>query len=70
MVILIILAFAIIVLLEIPGLIQKKYWPELIVFVILLFLGFGLSLLLVSGVNLPYISNVIAQSIIKLWSLK
>ncbi len=70
MVILIILAFAIIVLFMVPGLIQKKYWPELIAFAILLFLGFSLSLLLVSGVELPFISDTIGRSIRKLLSIK
>ena len=70
MVILIIIIFAMIALLEIPGLVRKKYWPELTVFGVLSFLGFGLSLLIVSGVNPPYVSSIIGQSIKKLLSLK
>jgi len=70
MVFLIFITFALIALVEIPGLIQKKYWPELAAFSILLFLGFGLSLLIVSGINPPYISSIIEQSIKKLLNLK
>ena len=70
MVFIIIIAFGMIVLFEIPGLIQKRYWPELVAFSILLFLSFGLSLLIVFGVNPPYISSGIGQIIKKLLNMK
>lgn len=70
MVFLIILAFALIALWEIPGLVQKKYWPELAVFSILLLLGFGLSILIVFGINPPYLSSIIAQIMKKLLNLE
>jgi hypothetical protein len=70
MAVLITIVFTTIALFEIPGLIQKKYWPELVAFTTLLLLGFGLSLLLVFGVNLPYISDDITQGIKKIFSLK
>ncbi|MEA4902969.1 hypothetical protein [Desulfitobacterium sp.] len=47
------LVFALIALLEIPKLIRKKEWPELITFSILLTIGFILSFLQVIGVELP-----------------
>lgn len=47
------LVFALIILLEIPGLVRKKEWPELITFSILLTIGFILSFLQVIGVEVP-----------------
>jgi len=53
MVILVILAFAVIVALQVPPLVKKKYIKELVAFSVFLFLGFVLMLLLVLGVQLP-----------------
>ena len=53
MIILLIMTFVIIALLEIPELVKKEYWRELVAFSILLVLSFVLSLLLVIGVELP-----------------
>ncbi len=69
MVFIIIIVFTMIALFEIPGLIQKKYWPELVAFSILLLLGFGLSLSIAIGFHPPYISNIIKQSIEKILDL-
>jgi hypothetical protein len=46
-------AFAGIVLFETPGLIQKKYWRELIVFFMFLLLAFIVSLLQIFGAKVP-----------------
>jgi hypothetical protein len=70
MVILVVIAFIMVSFFEIPGLIQKKYWPELTVFSILLLMGFGLSLLLLAGVNTPYIFVLISQGIKRMFSMK
>ena len=53
MILLLIMAFIGIGLFEIPGLIQKKYWRELIVFLIFLLFTFVVSILQVMGVQLP-----------------
>ncbi|WP_273484869.1 hypothetical protein [Desulforamulus ruminis] len=53
MIILIVLAFGVIVFLEVPGLVKKKAWRELAVFSFFLILGFTLALLQVMGVALP-----------------
>lgn len=47
------LLFAIIAFFEIPGLIRKKQWPELITSSVLLTIGFILSFLQVIGVDVP-----------------
>lgn len=52
-VILLVLAFLFIVLLEVPGLVQRKQYRELVAFSVLLGMGFILSLLQVLGVRLP-----------------
>ena len=56
MVVLLLVAFGVIILFEVPGLIHKAYWRELIAFSVLLGLGFGLSLLLTLEVELPSIT--------------
>jgi hypothetical protein len=53
MVFLIIIAFAVIGSIEIPGLVRKKLWRELIVFSILLSLGFSLSVYWCWGLIYP-----------------
>nr|WP_243270090.1 hypothetical protein [Thermanaerosceptrum fracticalcis] len=53
MIVLLIAAFVGIALFEVPGLIQKKYWRELIVFLMFLLGAFILSLLQVLGVKVP-----------------
>lgn len=50
---LLLLVFAGIALLEIPGLMRKKQWPELITSSVLLAIGFILSFLQVIGVDVP-----------------
>jgi hypothetical protein len=50
-----------IALFQVPGLIRAKYWKELIAFSILLFIGFGLSLFMALGFDLPNISTLIGQ---------
>lgn len=47
------LVFACIALLEIPKLLRKKQWPELITSSVLLAIGFILSLLQIIGVKIP-----------------
>lgn len=47
------LIFAGIALYEIPGLMRKKEWPELITSSVLLAIGFILSFLQVIGVDVP-----------------
>lgn len=53
MIFLLIAVFAGIVLFEVPDLIRKKYWRELVVFFLLLSFAFVLSLLQTIGVKIP-----------------
>jgi hypothetical protein len=53
MVFLIVFVFIIVALLQIPVLIKKKYWRELIAFSVLYIVAFGLSMLYVLGVQIP-----------------
>lgn len=51
-VILLILTFTIIVTFQVPGLIKKKLWGELIAFFVLMLIGFGLAFLSLMGVKM------------------
>ena len=53
MIMLLALIFLIILIIEAPKLILKKYWKELIVFLLLLSLAFASIVLLILDVNIP-----------------
>lgn len=53
MIVLLIISFIGIGIYEVPGLVRKKYWYELIVLLIFLLIAFILSLLKVQGVKVP-----------------
>ena len=63
MLLLLILTFIIILIFELPGLIRKKYWKDLTVFLALLIIAFVLSLLQTIGIIIPspakYIETII-----------
>lgn len=56
MIILLLLAFALVVLIEAPGLVKKKMWRELVVFSFLLAVGMALSIPQVFGIR-PFDPN-------------
>lgn len=58
-VLLLVLAFLLIIALEVPGLVKKKAWRELTAFSFFLFLGFALALPQVLGLEVPNPSNAI-----------
>jgi hypothetical protein len=62
-IIVLVLLFSGLALFEIPKLIRKKQWPELISSCVLLCIGFLLSLLQVIGVEIPNPDKVIASLI-------
>lgn len=70
MIILVVGVFALIAGLQVPGLVRKGYWRELVVFSILLGMGFVLSVLLAMGVELPYISSGITRIVKSIFGLK
>ncbi len=49
----IIMAFLVIILLEVPGLVSKKMWRELTAFAALLIIGMALSITHTLGVMIP-----------------
>lgn len=52
-IVLIVFGFAIICYIEIPQLIERKYWKELVIFSVLLLLAFVLIILYAMGIKLP-----------------
>lgn len=65
-----VLIFTVIAGFEVPGMVQKKYWRELFVYSGLLLLGFGLSVLLVIGVDFPPVTTILSEFISKLFGFK
>jgi hypothetical protein len=63
MIFLVVLGFGLMIFLEMPELIQKKYYRELVVFCILTLIGLILSILLTLGVELPYLDPLIKKAI-------
>jgi len=61
MIFIMILGFIIAALVEVPGLIIRKWWKELFWYSFFLISGFILSLLLMLGVKFPDISHIITK---------
>ncbi|GBF35204.1 hypothetical protein DCCM_4327 [Desulfocucumis palustris] len=62
--VLLVLVFLLIIFLEAPGLIKKKWWREMIAVSFFLLLGFALSLPQVLGFELPS-PNIVIEAIFK-----
>ncbi len=58
MIVLIVLIFLGLFFYEAPGLVAEEYWRELAVFTLLMLLSLFLSILLASGVEMPYVESV------------
>lgn len=69
MILLVLLGFGFIVAIELPVLLKVQYRRELIVFTALTVGAFILSILLVMGVELPYIESVLIAAFkkVSLW---
>jgi len=63
MIVLLLIAFAMLALWQIPGLVRKRWWKELICFTGLWSMGLILSLMLSRGITLPPISTIINKLI-------
>ena len=50
----VIIAFALLYFLRLPGLLPKEYRRDLVVFTLLMFMAFAISILAVMGVKFPY----------------
>lgn len=59
----IIVVFTMIALFELPGLIRRKYWREIISFSLLLFFGFVLYTMRYYGVKFPSITRILIDLI-------
>ena len=57
MIVLLITAFTGVALFEVPNLIRKEYWRELVVFALVLLTAFILALPLTLGIRLPSLSR-------------
>ncbi|WP_422443645.1 hypothetical protein [Thermoanaerobacterium sp. DL9XJH110] len=53
MIVLLLVLFAGIIMFEVPGLIKKKMWRELVAFTVYLLIGMALSIPQVMGLKLP-----------------
>ncbi len=69
MIAMLVIGFGIVALIQIPGLIQKQWWRELIVFIFLWLAGFILSVMVSTGITLPPISTIINKSISGMFGL-
>lgn len=66
---LVVITFIVIAWLEIPELVQKKYWRELVAYCALLLPGFVLSLLLAMGVDFPPVSTSIFEIVKRIFGV-
>jgi hypothetical protein len=66
-IVLILIAFALLALLQIPNLIQKHWWKELICFFALWLMGLILSVMISIGIILPPISTIINKFITRIF---
>ena len=60
---LLLIGFGFVALIQIPGLVKKRWWRELICFAVLWSMGFILSVMVSRGINPPPISTIINKSI-------
>ena len=65
MIFLVLIGFSLLVALEIPPLIKKKYWRELVAFSLLTAGALFLSILQTFGVELPYIESILLETYTK-----
>lgn len=69
MILLLLIGFGIVALIQLPDLVRKKWWNELICFVVLWLTGFILSVILSMGIILPPISAIINRYITSMLGL-
>lgn len=65
MILLLLCGFSLIFLWEVPRLIQRKYWRELLVFCLFMAVALLFSVLLTIGVELPQVSTAIGDLFLK-----
>jgi hypothetical protein len=60
---LVLIGFGIIALIQIPGLVRKQWWRELICFTLFWSLGLILAVILSMGIKLPPLTTIINDTI-------
>lgn len=63
---LVIIAYFLISLFEVPGLIRGKYWRDLAAYIVFLLSSLILSMLMAAGVKLPLIDPILYKAFIPL----
>ncbi len=63
MIVLLFIGFGIVALIQIPGLVRKSWWRELITFIVLWSAGLILGIMLAAGVKIPHITTIISKFI-------
>lgn len=58
----VIIAFSLLYFLRLPGLLAKEYRRDLVVFTLLMFIAFVISILAVLGVKFPYVTTEIMKA--------
>lgn len=69
MIALLLIGFGIVALIQIPGLVRKQWWRELIVFTILWLSGLTLSVMLSLGVKIPEVTMIIGNIVSKMFGI-
>jgi len=59
MITLLLIGFGMVALIQVPGLVRKQWWRELICFTVLWFMGLVFSVMVAGGINLPPITTII-----------
>lgn len=59
MIALLLIGFGIVAVIQIPGLVQKRWWRELTCFTVLWCADLVLSIMILAGIHLPPISTII-----------
>jgi hypothetical protein len=69
MIALLLIGFGIVALIQVPGLVRKQWWRELICYTVLWFMGLVFSVMLARGINLPPITTIINDSITRMFGI-
>lgn len=68
-VLLLVIGFTIIGFMQIPSLVRKRWWKELICFGVLWLSGLILSIMLAIEINLPPISTILTELLTKIFGI-
>ncbi|WP_061215046.1 hypothetical protein [Syntrophomonas wolfei] len=63
MIALVLIGFGMVALIQIPGLVRKQWWRELLCFAVLLFMGLILSVMISMGIEIPPVTTIINETI-------